>query len=286
MNRFDYIIPKDLEEAISLVKGYGLEARYVAGGTDLLVRLKQRALRVNYLVSLRRIGELKGISRENGSVRIGGMTTFREILRSEIVQSHLPVLIEASKVLANPQVRNVATISGNICNAAPSADSLPPLMVLGATLTLRGPEGDRTIPLEDFFEGPGKTRKANDEVLLGLSVRMPDQETRFSFQKIGRVSQDIAIVNGAIAISLEKEEVRSVRLVLGAVAPVPLRLRGVEERLTGQRLTGHLLDEAQKMAEKEVQPISDVRASEEYRRHLSGVVVRRLIEKASGIEDL
>lgn len=285
MKRFDYIIPKDLKEAISCVKGLGERAKYIAGGTDILVRLKQRAVDLDCLVSLRRLPELHGISLNSQGIVIGGATPIRHLLGSEIIQRHVPVLIEALRVLANPQVRNVASLSGNICNAAPSADSVPPLMALETTLHLEGDRGRRTVALEDFFLGPGQTQRQNEEVLTQISIKLPSKDQRFAFEKIGRVSQDIAIVNGAICLSMEKGEIRDVKIVLGAVAPTPLRLVRLEERLRGERLSSTLIHEIQKMAEREVRPISDVRASEEYRRHISGIVVKRLIERAAGFTE-
>lgn len=286
MKGFDYVIPSDLKEAYSIVKAHGEKARYIAGGTDILVRLKQGAIRLECLVSLRRLSELKGINLEDRALRIGGVTTFRELVGSHLVQKELPVLVEASKVLANPQVRNVATLSGNLCNGAPSADSAPPLMVLETTLLLVGEKGERRVPIGEFFTGPGQTVKAHEEILKEVSVRLPSNGEQVHFMKFGRTSQDIAIVNGAICMAVEKDEVKSVRIALGAVAPTPIRLMRVEERLLGNRLSKALLDEVQGLAEKEVSPISDVRASMEYRRHLSGVVVRRLIQKATGKMDL
>lgn len=286
MKRFDYVIPTDLKEAYAIVKAHGERARYIAGGTDILVRLKQGAVGPECLVSLRRLSELKGISLEDRTLRIGGITTFRELIGSDLVQRELPVLAEASKVLANPQVRNVATLSGNLCNAAPSADSAPPLMVLETTLLLVGEKGERRVPIGEFFIGPGQTLKAHEEILKEVSVKLPSDGEQVYFMKFGRTSQDIAIVNGAICMALEKDEVKSVRIALGAVAPTPIRLIRVEERLLGNRLSKALLDEVQGLAEKEVSPISDVRASMEYRRHLSGVMVKRLIQKVTGKMDL
>jgi carbon-monoxide dehydrogenase medium subunit len=283
MNRFEYVMPATIKEAIEAISAYGEGARYIAGGTDVLVRVKA-GLKVDCLVSLRRVKELKGIALGNGggTFSMGGGTTFREILKSDLLRENLPALWEASKVLANPQVRNVATIAGNISNAAPSADSVPPLMVLDTFLVLEGPSGTRTMPIQEFFLGPGATKKDPREVLKEIRVRVPGPDTRTSFIKIGRVSQDIAIANGAISLDMDRGTVKDVRICLGAVAPTPLRLHAIEERLRGNEITETLLKEVQRMAEKEVSPISDVRASEDYRRHLSGVIVKRLILMAQG----
>jgi len=283
MKRFDYLMPTNIKEAIEAQLQYGERAKFISGGTDVLVRLKQRALDVDCLVSLRRIPELKGIEANGNTIRIGAMSTFRELIQSQLIKEQLPGLWKAARVLANPQIRNVATIGGNISNAAPSADSVPPLMVLNTNLLIHTPNGLREEALEDFFLGPGKTRLKEGEVLKEIVVNLPPVNCKTFFVKVGRVSQDIAVVNGAMAIELEGDQVKTVKCVLGAVAPTPLRLKGVEQRLLGQKIDPHLLRDVQQLAEEEVRPISDVRASAEYRRHLSGVIVRRLIEMATGI---
>jgi len=282
MKRFDYLMPSSIKEAIEAHLQYGNRAKFISGGTDVLVKMKQKALDVDCLISLRRIPELKGIEANGNSIRIGAMTTFREIIGSSLIKERLPALWKASSVLANPQIRNVATIGGNISNAAPSADSVPPLMVLDTKLIIQTSNGLREEVLEDFFLGPGSTKLKEGEVLKEIVVKLPSLECKTFFIKIGRVSQDIAVVNGAIAMETEGDEVKKVRCVLGAVAPTPLRLKGVEEKLLGQKITPDLIKEVQHLAEAEVRPITDVRASMEYRRHLSGVIVKRLIEMAIG----
>ncbi len=274
--RYEYLIATSLDEAFAFFKAYGERARYIAGGTDIIVRLKQRALDLDCLVSLRRIPDLSHI-RDGEYIRIGGLCTFRELLDSEVVKRELPSLSAAASVLANPQVRNVATIGGNLCNAAPSADSVPPLMALDAKVVLRGPEGKREVNLEDFFIGPGKTAKESYEILEEIIVRPPGSSWKTSFLKMGRVKQDIAVVNVGVALALEGSWVKEARIVAGAVGPTPLRLYKAEERLKGNEVNQGLLSEVQEIVEKEVRPISDVRASLEYRRHLSGVLVKRAI---------
>ncbi|WP_028319936.1 FAD binding domain-containing protein [Desulfatiglans anilini] len=279
MRRFDYHQPHSLRDALKIMEEQTGEARYIAGGTDLIVRLKQGAMAVDALVSLRGIPELRGIAK-NGEWRFGGMCLFREIERSASVERALPALFQAVKVLANPQLRNVATIGGNLCNAAPSADCAPPLLVLDARIALEGPGGVREVAIEDFFIGPGQTCKRPEEVMTGIRVPQPGGQTGSAFLKIGRVSQDIAVVNMAVLVEMEGGVCRRCRLAAGAVAPVPLRLRRTEKRIEGRRIDPDLLEAAAAEAAEEVRPISDVRATAEYRCTVAGVLVKRGLQQA------
>lgn len=279
MKRFDYYQPENLSEAFSLMEKFGEGAKYTAGGTDLIVRIKQKAIQPEALISLQGIDSLKGF-KVNEGISLGSMTLFRDIERSEELRKACPALVEAVRVLANPQVRNVATPGGNISNAAPSADCAPPLLVMDAVLTVAGPGGERKIPLEAFFEGPGRTCMDLTEILTCITAPQADAGTGMAFLKVGRVSQDIAIANAAALLVMEGETCRKCRIAAGAVAPVPLRLHKVEALLEGKKVDQELVEEAGRMAVAEVQPITDVRATEGYRRHISGVLVKKAIQKA------
>ncbi len=274
MKRFDYYQPEDLKEAFGLMDRLKGGARYVAGGTDIICRIKQKVVQPDALISLRRIKALKGIH-HNGGTTLGSMTLLREIERDERTAREHRCLAQAVGVLATPQIRNVATLGGNLCNAAPSADSAPPLLVLEASLSLEGPGGTRDVPIEEFFTGPGQTSLKGSEVLT--HVRIPSQGARAgsAFVKVGRLSEDIAIVNAAALLVMDGEICRKCRLAVGAVAPVPLRLRRAEALVEGRRIEEDLLHQVSAIAQEEVQPISDVRATEAYRRTLSGVLVKR-----------
>jgi CO/xanthine dehydrogenase FAD-binding subunit len=279
MKRFDYHQPDSLSEAFDLMEKLGKGAKYVAGGTDVIVRIKQRAIQSDALISLRGIEILKGFE-VNGEVSIGSMTLFRDIERSGELRKACPALVEAVAVLANPQVRNVATPGGNISNAAPSADCAPPLLVMEAVLTVEGPGGKREIPIEDFFVGPGQTVMAPTEILTRVRFSAAEKGTGTAFLKVGRTSQDIAIANAAALVEMEGKKCRKCRIAAGAVAPVPLRLEKVEALLEDSEVDAELLDEAARVTAKEVQPITDVRSTEEYRRHISGVLVKKAIQRA------
>lgn len=279
MKRFDYHQPDSLSKAFDLMEKLGKGAKYVAGGTDVIVRIKQRAIQSDALISLRGIEILKGFE-VNGEVSIGSMTLFRDIERSGELRKACPALVEAVAVLANPQVRNVATPGGNISNAAPSADCAPPLLVMEAVLTVEGPGGKREIPIEDFFVGPGQTVMAPTEILTRVRFSAAEKGTGTAFLKVGRTSQDIAIANAAALVEMEGKKCRKCRIAAGAVAPVPLRLEKVEALLEDSEVDAELLDEAARVTAKEVQPITDVRSTEEYRRHISGVLVKKAIQRA------
>lgn len=276
MKRFDYYQPEDLKEAFGLMERLKGGARYVAGGTDLICRIKQKVIQPDALISLRRIKGLRGIYHD-GETTLGSMTLLREIERDARTARDYRCLAQAVWVLATPQVRNMATLGGNLCNAAPSADSAPPLLVLEATLTLQGPGGSRDVPIEEFFTGPGLTSLKGSEVLT--QIRIPAQEARTgsAFVKVGRLSEDIAIVNAAALLVMDGQTCRKCRLAVGAAAPVPLRLRRAEALVEGRRIEGDLLEQVSAVAQDEVQPISDVRATEDYRRALSGVLVKRAV---------
>lgn len=283
MKKFRYFQPGDLSEAFNLMGEFEGKAGYIAGGTDVLVRIKQKDLRPEALISLRGIEALGSIE-VDGDLTIGSMALLRDLEGDEDICSDYPVLSQAVRVLANPQVRNVATIGGNLCNAAPSADCAPPLMVMEAEVYLEGPSGKRTVPVGEFFKGPGETCLKPFEIMRSIRIPPAPPRTGMAFQKIGRVTQDLAIVNAAALLVMEGPVCRKCRVAVGAVAPVPLRLGRVEQMIEGQEIGPELLREVEMTVREEVKPISDVRSSEEYRREVAGVLVRRTISQAlSGV---
>jgi CO/xanthine dehydrogenase FAD-binding subunit len=285
MKKFDYYQPKTLKDAYSLMEKSKGRAKYIAGGTDLIVNIKNRFIQPDAVISLRRVMEISGISR-NGDLVLGSMTLLRDIERDTNIAQNHPALTQAVKALATPQIRNVATVGGNLCNSAPSADCAPPLLVMEASLTLEGPGGQREVAVEDFFKGPGQTCMDTSEILTRIRIPPLMEKTRMAFLKVGRVSTDIAIVNAAVCVTVEKNVCKKCRLAVGAVAPVPLRLRSVEKMIEGHEISPELLNRAGKMVGDEVDPITDVRSTEEYRRIMSGVLVKRAIEQAiKGMEE-
>jgi carbon-monoxide dehydrogenase medium subunit len=279
MKRFEYYRPRTLDEAWELKDKFQDRAKYIAGGTDLIVRIKQKVIEPDALVSLRRIKDLKGIEC-NDSMLLGSMTSIREVQEDGNLRRYYPALVQAAGSLANPQVRSVATIGGNLVNAAPSADCAPPLIVLKAKLVLEKPGQQREVPIEAFFDGPGLTSMDAPELLREIRIPLPPKQSGMAFLKIGRVHQDVAKLNAAVLITMEGKICRMCRICVGAAAPVPLRLKRVEAALEGEKLTSAALDDAAKMTAKEIQPITDVRSTQEYRRVVGGVIVKRALKQA------
>lgn len=280
MSGYAYCKPATLEEAWQLFDKHP-NGRFIAGGTDLMTRIKAREIRPPALISLRSIVGLSGI-KQDGCISIGAMTTITDLLQSPLLQDKAPVLLEACKRLGSIQIRNMATIGGNLCNASPCADTATPLLVLQAGLKVRGPKGVKEIKLIDFFKGPGECRLSFDEVLEEISFDPIPKDAKTMFFKKGRVGMDLAVVSLAMFLKFEDHRCTKARLAAGSVAPYPIRLLTVEQLLEGRVFTKQLIDEASNLASTSVSPISDVRASEEYRRHMVGVYVKRGLEELSG----
>jgi len=279
MKKFDYYQPHSLKEAFGLMEKFKGRAKYVAGGTDIIAQMKQKAIQPDALISLKGIDALEGIN-HNGGLSLGSMTLFRSIERDPAIISDYPALAQAVFVLANPQVRNTATIGGNLSNSAPSADSAPPLIVMESKLILEGPGGRREVPIEEFFTGPGQNCMQQTEVLTQIKIPKMVPHAGMAFQKIGRMAKDIAVANAAALLVMDKKVCRKCVLAVGAVAPVPLRLKNIEKIVEGEEISQDLLDKVREVVQEEVSPITDVRSTEEYRGIVSGVLVKRAIKQA------
>ena len=267
-----YHRPASVQEALALRAADG-EARFLAGGTDLLVGTGPAP---RTLVSLRAIPELHGIDAGG----IGALTTIGEITRHAGLAADHPVLVAAARRLGSVQIRNQATIGGNLCRAAPCADTAPPLLVLEARARIQGPRGTRVVDLASFFRGPGVTCLAPEEMLTRIELDPPRPGSVGAFLKKGRVRMDLSIASVAVLLEAEGRRITRIRLAAGSVAPVPLRLREVEALLAGRVVDEALLLAAGRLAAESVLPIDDVRSTAAYRRHIVGVYVRRGITQA------
>jgi carbon-monoxide dehydrogenase medium subunit len=272
MRRFEYFEPRTLDEAARLLSS--ANAQVLAGGTDLLVEIKEQLRRVERVVNIKRIPGMGGLSygvREG--LRIGALVTAREVEVSLFVLQHYPSLAQAARELGSIQVRNRATIVGNICRASPSADTLPPLIADRAIVRLHGPGGARELPLENFFTGPGKTVLRSDELVIELMVPAPPPRTGKAYIKHGRrKAMELATVGVAVTLTRDAEA----RIVLGAVAPTPIRALKAEQIFKHEQS----IEKAAQAAADESRPISNVRASAEYRRAMVRVLTRRALEQA------
>jgi CO/xanthine dehydrogenase FAD-binding subunit len=280
---FQYFAPSTLDEAVAVLAGAGGAARVFAGGTDLLPRLERRLVRAETLVDLKRIPELRAISFDPAAgLTIGATARLAELLEHPDVQHRYPAMIEAAAQTATVQIRNMGTVAGNVCNGSPCADSVPVLLARGARLALRSSRGERIVPLDEFFKGPGETALAPDELLHRIHVPPPPPDAGFAFAKLpARTHVDISAVNVGVMVTRDGNGCGAARIVLGAVGPTPLRARRAEARLAGAVLGPALLREVGELAASETQPIDDVRASASYRRAMAAVLVRRALTVAA-----
>ncbi len=260
----------------------------LAGGTDLLIHTRAGIKSPKLLVDLSGLG-LNYLQKKNGAIAIGAMTTFAEILESKVTRE-LDCLTQSAAEIGCVQTRNMATIGGNICSAVPSADSAPALLVLDARVKIAGRDNKRMVPLNEFFLGPKKNALKPAEIMVEIQAPMLPARTGTSFMKIGRrQAMTLAVVNAAALITLDKtgRVIENVRIALGAVAPVPLRATKAESMLKGCEACEDLIDRAATIAAEEVSPISDIRATQTYRRQVSRVLVQRALmqawEKAQGV---
>ncbi|MDO8691040.1 MAG: FAD binding domain-containing protein [Dehalococcoidia bacterium] len=284
MVRFEYLEASTIKEAVSLLSRYREEATAIAGGTDLVVQMRYRDLAPKYLINLKTIPGLDYISEESGGLRIGALATIRAVETSPLVKERFGVLAQAAHLVGSVQVRNLATIGGNLCHAAPSADTAPPLLALGAKVKLTGPDGTRTLPLEDFFEGPGKTALKEGEILTELQIPTPAPRSGGVYLKHSiRRAMDIAFIGTAVVVEMANGNgtCKDIRIALGAVAPVPMRALKAEAHLRGKKLEEGLLREAGEIASQECSPISDIRCSAEHRSEIVKVFVRRATQQAA-----
>jgi carbon-monoxide dehydrogenase medium subunit len=277
---FEYHCPDSLEEALKLLGGKGGRVAVLAGGTDLLVKAKQRGVEPSAVVSIRKIPSLALIEERSDGLRIGAAVRMIQLERSEVVRRAFPLLAEAVSAVGSIQIRHMATIGGNLCNASPAADGSVALLALDSTVHVAGPHRTRSVLLSEFFLGPGKTTLAPNELLTGMSIPYLPPHTGTAFARISRTDMDLAKVNVATALTLDGEKVSGARVALGAVAPTVMRAAAAERVLVGGVPSDELLQKAAEEASKEARPITDVRSTAEYRRRLVSVLVRRTLVQA------
>jgi carbon-monoxide dehydrogenase medium subunit len=281
---FEMFFPRSVEETCALLSRHGEDAQLVAGGTDLFVKMKQRRLVPSVLINIKRISGLDQIRWDTGDgLHIGPLTTIQAVRESALIAERFPVLSEAAGVLGTEQVRNLGTLGGNLGNASPSAEFAPPLLILDASVRCLGRGGERVVPLDVFFVGPGKSALETDEVITDIQVPNPPERAQLVYLKHSLRRMDVAMVAAAVFILLDGDICRDVRIALGAVAPTVFRARGAEQALIGKRLTGdsrenELLEEAAQVAVGEARPIDDIRGYASYRRKVVAMLVRHGLE--------
>jgi aerobic carbon-monoxide dehydrogenase medium subunit len=278
----DYYEPKTVSEALSLLAKFGDEAKVIAGGTDVMVDIKYKE-EPGCLVNIKKIPGLDKIQENGGSLRVGPLVTIRDIETNSLVRERLPVFWESCHQFASLQIRNTATVGGNICRASPSGETLAPLLVLEAKAKLAFSDGEKTEAFNSFFQGPGKTALGSKGLLTEIEVPYPAPGSRSVYLKHAvRGAMDIAMVGVAVLVTPDtaKNNLQDVRIGLGAVAPTPIRATRTEALLRGKPLTKALIKEAAAMAASESSPISDQRSSAEYRRWIVEALTRNGLEQS------
>jgi len=286
MRKFEFLNPSSLAEALGLLKQFGAKAQVIAGGTDLVVQMKNKLATPKKVINLMGIPELTGINKKGRNLRIGALVKHAALERSPLLKDGWRILAVAAHKVGSPQIRNLGTVGGNLGNASPAADTACPLLVLEAEAVLTRKQKERRVPLHSFFRGPGKTLLGKDEIIKEILIPPVPAGSVWAYLKLGRrKSLDLALTSVAVLLTLDPKTkiCRRARVALGAVAPTPMRAKETEKFLEGKTLNDDVIREAGERAQKESRPISDVRASAEYRKEMVKVLVGRAIKKSLGI---
>ena len=274
----EYLIPSTVQEALDALLRYKGQARIIAGGTDLIIRLKQERCFVPAVVDVGAIEGLKSISLHGGEVVIGAAVTCAEALGSPVLRERAPHLVEAIGALASAQIRNLATLVGNVVNASPAGDTIPPLLTLEARVVIQGPSGRREQRLEEFLLGPGQITLAPVELVTHLRFPLPASGHLCAFEKLGlRRAMSIAVNNAVVMLWFDDARVTEARIALGAIAPTVVRARQAEGFLLDRELDGAVITQAGALAKAATCPIDDIRGSAEYRAEMASALVRRAL---------
>ncbi len=282
MGNTEYIKPKNLNDLLYNKKETEGRGEVIAGGTNLIPQIQGKIKSPEFLIDVSDLQELSHIKEENGVISIGAGTAIADIVSSEIIKSKGPILASAARQLGNPLVRNRATIGGNLADASPAADTAPPLLALEAYLYLESEGGrKREIQLDQFFTGPNKTIMKDNEIITRICFKAPEYPLNGGYIKLGlRNAMAISVVSVAVMLNIEEGICRKARIALGSVAPKPVRAYGVEKSLEGKELNQDVIEASALEIKKEILPISDIRASAEYRRHTASVLFKRAILEA------
>jgi len=284
MKAIDYAVADTVADAVSLLSEPGVIARPLAGGTDILVQLRVGRRQVDRLVDVKKIPDLNALNYDpNNGLEIGAATACYRIYQNEEISLAFPGLIDAASLIGGIQIQGRASIGGNLCNAAPSADGIPPLIVLGAIASIAGPQGNRTIPVEEFCTGPGQTTLTSGEFLVSLHLPQPQPNSGAHYLRfIPRNEMDIAVVGSAASITLDanKTHIVSIRVALASVAPKPIFVQGLNNALIGKEVNAATIQTAADLATEAATPISDMRGTKEYRKHLVEVLTKRALTGA------
>lgn len=282
IRNFEYFAPKTVEEVLTLLAQYKEESKMIAGGQSLLILMRQGLVTPKYLIDIKGISSLDYLNKTKSGLEIGSLTTHRTIETSPLIRDGFGVLAEMERTLASLETRNWGTVGGNICHADPAGDLCPVLIALGGQLRIASLGGERTISVEEFSTSYFETVLQPEEILTEIQVPNLPVRTGVAYKKFTMIEGDYAVVSATVSITLNSKDERcsEARIVLGAVAPVPMRAKRAEKILVGREIKDSLLEEAAQIASEEAEPVSDMHASEEYKRELVRVLVKRVAQEA------
>jgi carbon-monoxide dehydrogenase medium subunit len=284
MQALEYVVPRTLDEAVSVLTKHGTAARVLAGGTDLIIQAREGRRSVGVMVDVKSIPETTVLTLSaDGALRIGAAVSCARIYGDRDIAKRLPALIDSASLIGGIQIQSRASLGGNLCNSSPAGDSIPTLMALGAIAHIVGPGGNRDLPVEQFCTAPGQNVLRPDEMLVAISIPAPAAHSGAAFKRfIPRNEMDIAVVNAAanITLSADGSKFESARIAIGAVAPTPLFVKAAGDALVGQPVSAETIAKAADAARAAAKPITDMRGSAGQRRHLAGVLTQRVINKA------
>lgn len=282
MRDFDLLLPESVSDAIALLASHKDKSAVMAGGTDLLVALKFD-FAVENVISLALVPDLDKLTYDPVSgLTIGAKVTIVDILKSPDVKENYPALWQAAIVFATPQLRNTATVLGNILRASPAGDCSLALLALGGRLTLQNASGQRGVDLDDFWLSYGVTARQDDELAISLNIPAPGAGQKSAFRRMTRTTEDLSKINAAVSMQMDGNICQNARVAMGCVGPTIVRLPNVEKALEGAEITPQLLQEISAMVASEINPIDDIRSSADYRLKVAGILVTRVIELALG----
>lgn len=282
MKWVDFVSPHSITEAIELLSNANGEARILAGGTDLLVQIRADRLQTDLIVDGKNIPELNSISFDSMSgLTIGVTVPCYQIYGNKDVQNNYPGLIDSTSLIGGTQIQGRATLGGNLCNAAPSADSIPLMIALCGTATISGPNGTREVPVEDICTGPGKNLLDSNEILISIHFPAPENRSGANYMRfIPRNEMDIAVAGVGSSVVLDGGNIKAARVALASVAPTPLYVTAIGDAIRGKPATEETLNIAGQIAKEAARPITDMRGTIEYRKHLCDVLTRRSLQIA------
>ncbi len=277
---FNYHRPDTIDEVVALLGEHGEEARVLAGGHSLVPMMKLRLAQPDHLIDLKGVEALRGISEAGGALQIGAMTTQAEIIASARLAEACPILREAAELIADPQVRACGTVGGNVANGDPGNDMPAVMMCLDASYLLHGPDGERSVPVRDFYKGTFETALADGEVLSAIRIPIPPRAQGQAYAKLKRKIGDYATAAAAVALTLDGDACSAAAIALTNVAPTPLFAEAAAQALVGTAVDATAIEQAVERAIEITDPVADTRGPVAYRKHAAGVMTRRAIETA------